>query len=338
MEFASGVFFYGLYIGDLACRGAVPHHRDKFLKADFASFGDCMDSSIMQVLHVSFDSQFTGCTEGECPVSNPLYDSAHGYIESLLQMHPALLILALYVKTIRFRVNWCFMSCGVVLLSSGLDSVVAFKMAFDRLESLLCLTFDYGQRAAPREIEYSRQICERFDVQHRVVELPWYRGFKGALTGEGTLPRDVDLDGEGVVESAQAVWVPARNLVMLSIAAAYAENYDMRYVVVGLDAEEAATFPDNSEEFVGRFNKVLRFGTMRDVEVWAPLIEMDKKEIVCKGISIGAPLDLSWSCYEAGEVPCGQCESCQRRGRAFEQAGKDDPLLSIRRWRSRHSL
>ena len=219
---------------------------------------------------------------------------------------------------------------AVVLLSSGLDSAVAFKEAYDRCEEVLCLTFDYGQRAAGKEREFAGKICHRFKVRHVIIDLPWYHDFHGALTDGGEIPtlKSPDLDNKDVTEkTAEQVWVPARNVVFLSIGAAFAENYGFDLITTGFDAEEAATFPDNTSGFVDSFNRMLTAGTLKHPEVYVPLISMNKKGIVLRGLEIGAPLELSWSCYAGGDIPCGVCESCMRRARAFDAAGVKDPLL-----------
>ncbi len=220
---------------------------------------------------------------------------------------------------------------SVILLSAGLDSTVAFKHAYDRCSELLALTFDYGQRAAAKEIEHAIQICHKFDVRNEVIELPWIRNFGGALTDASALPElaEHELDGVAATDSAKRVWVPARNLLFLSIAAGYAEDRGYDSLTVGFDAEEAATFPDNTYEFVERFNRVLEYGTLKPPTIDAPLLNLDKAEIVRLGIAIDAPLGLSWSCYESGDLPCGVCESCLRRARAFARVGVKDPGLGI---------
>lgn len=219
---------------------------------------------------------------------------------------------------------------SIVLLSSGLDSVVAFKEAHMISEEILCVTFNYGQKAREKEISYAKKICDLYKTGHIVIELPWYRIFRGALTGGSALPEisKNQLDNKEITrKSAEQVWVPARNVVFLSIAAALSENYKYDTIVTGFDAEEAATFPDNTLEFVERFNKMLEFGTLTKTSVFAPLIKMNKTDIVKRGLKIDAPLELSWSCYEGKEKPCGICESCLRRIRAFETVGIKDPQI-----------
>lgn len=223
------------------------------------------------------------------------------------------------------------MSGTVVLLSSGLDSTVAFKRAMDTFDTLISLTFDYGQLAAAKEIENAAAICKKFGLEHQVVPLPWYRNFKGALTGKRVLPTPLmnDLDDlKKSRETSRSVWVPARNMVFLSIAAAFAENFQLDSIVVGFDAEEAATFPDNTPEFIQLFDRTMEYGTLNHPTIYSPLIDLDKEGIVRLGLEISAPLEFSWSCYTSDPVPCGVCESCMRRKRAFLKVGVSDPLLA----------
>src|SRR5665647_3214000 len=211
------------------------------------------------------------------------------------------------------------MSRAVVLLSAGLDSVVSFKVAYDTFDQIMCLTFDYAQKALSIETEYAEKICTMYQVNHLIINLPWYASFVGALTDQTTPPPHVSnlaLDDLAITrETARAVWVPARNAVFLSVAAAFCENY-------GYDSI-----------FVAFFNEALKYATLNKVEVVAPLIGYNKAEIAALGLRIGAPLEWSWSCYTAEGAPCGICESCLRRKRAFQAICKDDPLLT--RLRSR---
>ena len=132
------------------------------------------------------------------------------------------------------------------------------KQALDTFSSVICLTFDYGQRAATIEIENAAAICSKYGCEHHVIPLPWYRDFGGALTEDRELPEPSasDLDDlERSEESARSVWVPARNMVFLSIAAAFAEEHGLEHIAVGFEAEEGATFPDNTPEFMELFDR-----------------------------------------------------------------------------------
>ena len=198
----------------------------------------------------------------------------------------------------------------VALLSGGLDSIVALAAAAHRARPVLGLTFDYGQPAAAREAAAAAAAAASFSCEHRVVPLDWYRELLPAAFSPGGDVPEPEVPGE---ESARAVWVPGRNLVMVGIAAAWAEKLGAASVVTGFNAEEAATFPDNSGEFVQAVCAALEFSSAGSVRLEAPLSGMDKKEIVRLGRELGAPLEAAWSCYRGGEKPCGRCESCQRR-------------------------
>jgi 7-cyano-7-deazaguanine synthase len=218
---------------------------------------------------------------------------------------------------------------SIVLLSGGLDSTVALAAATQQGTVRLTLTFDYGQRASEREIEAARAMCKRIGVDHEVVQLPWLAQMtRTALVNrDAPMPRPDSLRGhpEAGAESAAAVWVPNRNAVFVSIGAAYAEAEGCDAVVCGFNAEEGATFPDNSEAFVGAANCALAYSTRTGVRIVAPTQALCKSEIVRMGRELDAPLDLVWSCYEGGPEHCLRCESCLRLRRAFEEAGESVP-------------
>ena len=214
---------------------------------------------------------------------------------------------------------------AVVLLSGGLDSLVVLAVAA-REHDVLALTFDYGQMAGESEIRAAASIARHYHATHTTIELNFLRG--GALTGAGKLPEPTaeQLSTLAARESARAVWVPARNLVFCSIAASIAERIGAHTVFIGANAEEGETFPDNTERFVESLNHTLRHATLHRVDVKAPVMGRTKSEIVKLGCELGVPFEFSWSCYRSLDVPCGRCESCMRRKRAFEKAGIHDPL------------
>ena len=182
------------------------------------------------------------------------------------------------------------------------------------LRPALFITVDYGQPAAAREIEAGRRVAEFYRCRHRVISLDWYRELlpESFSAGDRGIP-DPEVLGQ---ESAEAVWVPGRNLVLIAIGAAWAEKLGAGRLVTGFNAEEAATFPDNSREFVEVAGKALGYSSNGRVKLLAPLAGLDKSGIVKLGRCLGVPLELAWSCYRGGETPCGRCESCQRRAAA----------------------
>jgi 7-cyano-7-deazaguanine synthase len=210
-------------------------------------------------------------------------------------------------------------------LSGGLDSSANLALCHALDKPILALTVDYGQRAAKKEIQAAKKLCSHYKVKHEVLDLPWLGDLGGsALTdSKKSMPHlePYQLDqAELTQETARSVWVPNRNGVLISAAAAYAESLDAQQVVVGFNREEAATFPDNSTEFLRRSSEALVLSTATAVRVFCYTDQLDKREIVAKLRETDPefPFDLVWSCYEGKEKPCGQCESCRRFKRATE--------------------
>lgn len=215
---------------------------------------------------------------------------------------------------------------SIVLLSGGLDSVAALYWATKESDIVMALTFDYGQKASLREIEVSQSICNSLDVKHKVIKLDVFNYIKtGALLNSMSGipdPHVADLDDKVASHnSAQAVWVPNRNGVFLNIAAALAEGFLANWVVVGFNSEEAATFPDNSIDFVKACDKFFEFSTQGRVTVQAPHADKTKTEIVKWGVDRKMDFSKIWSCYRGGDKMCGTCESCLRLNRALKAGG-----------------
>ena len=219
------------------------------------------------------------------------------------------------------------MKKAISVLSGGLDCCVATS-AYDKDYEIHAITFNYGQKAFERELQAAREICERMGWTHEVIELPWLAEIStSSLNTDEEIPEvtNDDLDDlKKSMETASSVWVPARNMVFTSIAVSYAESIGAEKIIVGWDAEEAATFPDNSKEFLEKFNELIDVGSPEKIRIEAPAINLDKKEIVKLGLEIGAPMELSYSCYKGGNKHCGVCESCVRRKRAFESLNVED--------------
>ncbi len=215
---------------------------------------------------------------------------------------------------------------AVALLSGGLDSVVAAGLWLESGGTIpLCLMFDYGQRAAAREAEASIRFARRHGLRWERVELPWLASVSqhagSALVDAASRLPEGTIATPGDESSARAVWVPARNCVFLSIAAAYAEALDADAVLAGFNREEAATFPDNSEAFVRVASQFLGLGTKRGVRVEAPVQGLEKTGIVAAARRLGIGRADLWSCYRGDAAPCGRCESCLRSERAWAQSG-----------------
>ncbi len=207
---------------------------------------------------------------------------------------------------------------GIALLSGGLDSGVATaRFVADKANELrVALYCDYGHRAAARERIAATALASRFAVPLVTYELPWLADLSRTVgcrlvDGTGDLPVATN-EAPGDHDSAAAVWVPARNAVFISIAAAVGEAHGADCVVAGFNREEAATFPDNSQAFLSAATAFLQLGTRDGMQVVSPTIDCTKHEIVADAKRLGFSAGDFWSCYEGGSAPCGQCESCVR--------------------------
>lgn len=214
-----------------------------------------------------------------------------------------------------------------MLLSSGLDSTVNLYEARAKAKVVLALTFDYGQRAAARETERAAKIAELAGIPHRVVALPWFKDFTAtSLIDKRTevpVGTQVSIDDLKVSQAtAKAVWVPNRNGIFLNVAAGFAEGHQADWIVPGFNAEEATTFPDNSDDFLKATTAAFRYSTSNQIEAVCFTTKMNKTEIVRRGRELSAPFELMWPCYFAGVAPCGTCESCQRFKRATAESGR----------------
>lgn len=215
---------------------------------------------------------------------------------------------------------------SVVLLSGGLDSAVSLVKALKETEVLLCLTFDYGQRAAQKEKESATCLASYYKVRHRLVKLGFLKSItKTALVNAGAdipEPEQVELDDyKKAKATAEAVWTPNRNGVFINVAAAFAEAFGCDIIVAGFNREEAVTFPDNSEDFVNAANRTLNYSTLNKVKLVSYTQSLDKIEIVKQGMIEGLPFQYIWSCYRGEDKMCGLCESCLRFRRAAKAAG-----------------
>lgn len=223
---------------------------------------------------------------------------------------------------------------SIVLLSGGLDSSanLAFCAAMD--SPVLALTANYGQKAAQREVDSARQLAEYYGVRHQWVDLSWLGKLGGSSLTDASKPipqlETYQLDEMQITQgTAQAVWVPNRNGVLIAMAASFAETEGADQVVVGFNIEEAATFPDNSSEFLRRSSEALILSTRSSVRVFSYTDRLNKKQIVqsLRKLEKTFPFEMVWSCYEGGSEACGKCESCRRLKRALEET---EPVSEIR--------
>lgn len=201
------------------------------------------------------------------------------------------------------------MTKGIILLSGGLDSLVSLGIGIEKYGISLALTFDYGQKAVEQEISTSKNICDYYKIEHKVIKLDWLKEVTHtALVSNEDLPEGID----NPEQSAKSVWVPNRNGLFLNIAGSFADGNDYDYIVIGANKEEGQTFPDNTQEFIDKIDAEFEYSTQKHPKVVAPLINSDKNDIVKLALEHKIPLEFVRSCYASGEKHCGKCESCTR--------------------------
>ena len=222
---------------------------------------------------------------------------------------------------------------AVVLLSGGMDSCVSTAVARERhgKENLALLHAGYGQRTQTRERHAFEKIADFYGVRRRlVVQLDYFRAIGGsALTDRSIAVPENELGAPGPHGNTIPItYVPFRNAHFLSVAVSWAEAIGAGAIYIGAVAEDSSGYPDCRPEYYARFQELIRAGTRPEtqIEIMTPVITLKKSEIIRQGIMLGAPLHLTWSCYQGEEAACGVCDSCLLRLRAFAEAGVPDPI------------
>jgi 7-cyano-7-deazaguanine synthase len=214
---------------------------------------------------------------------------------------------------------------SVVLLSGGMDSCVCAALA-TRDTVAAALHVDYGQRTAERERLAFERICDHLGIKQRLVIRNKALGIIGgsALTDEDI---EVPEAGEKIGAEIPVTYVPFRNAHFLAAAVSWAEVLDADKIYIGAVEQDSSGYPDCRPEYYQAFNEVIKAGTREGrIQVVTPLIAMRKVEIVRLGTELGAPFELTWSCYSREDKACGVCESCVLRRRAFAEAKTQDPI------------
>ncbi len=240
-------------------------------------------------------------------------------------------------------------SYGVTLLSGGLDSTTVTAYAKGRVDHLSAITFNYGQTHS-KEVDCAVKIAGLMGIEHTVVDISflpdvaWY----SALTSPDRFRVPSGRTGEQIGHAIPITYVPMRNTIFLSLAAAYLESRVLNAIEVEeVDASQVSAhiymapnaidysgYPDCRPEFYESMKRTLELGSKLwaeygvSMEIETPIIDLTKAEIVALGTKLGAPLEHTWSCYEGREVPCGSCESCVLRAKGFAEAGIPDPALA----------
>jgi 7-cyano-7-deazaguanine synthase len=220
-------------------------------------------------------------------------------------------------------------SRAVVLLSGGMDSCVCAALAA-RDHQAAAVHVSYGQRTEERERRSFESICDRLEIRDRLlVRNEALRAIGGSALTDTTIavPEALGIGASLPAVGIPVTYVPFRNAHFLAVAVSWAEVLGAEKVYIGAVEPDSSGYPDCRPEYYRAFNEVVKAGTKDGtIRVVTPLIAMHKHEIVTLGLELGAPFDLTWSCYQREDRACGVCDSCVLRRRAFRDAGAEDPI------------
>lgn len=226
---------------------------------------------------------------------------------------------------------------AVVLLSGGLDSTTVLAIALDSGYECFCMSFSYGQRHA-LEVQHAEKIAQSMGAkQHLTLRVDLDAIGGSALTTDIAIPKDRVEQGKNDIPST---YVPGRNIIFLAHALSWAEVIGAADIFLGINAVDYSGYPDCRPEFLAAFEKMANLGTKagsenRPFTFHAPLMHLNKKEIIEKGLSLGVDYSLTLSCYDPqGDIACGHCDSCRFRLQGFAEAGVEDPLVYADRVKS----
>jgi 7-cyano-7-deazaguanine synthase len=222
---------------------------------------------------------------------------------------------------------------AVVLLSGGMDSCVCTAIAIQAhgAEQVALLHAGYGQRTQKRERQAFESIADFYQIRQRlIVQLDHFRAIGGSALTDGSIavPEHQHISESPGSNEIPVTYVPFRNTHFLSVAVSWAEVLGAHSIYIGAVAEDSSGYPDCRPEYYRVFQNLIRVGTRPEtsIEIATPVIALKKSAIIRKGIELGAPLHLTWSCYQREDAPCGVCDSCLLRMRAFAEAGASDPI------------
>ena len=214
---------------------------------------------------------------------------------------------------------------AVVLASGGMDSCVTTAMAAQSCD-LAMLHVSYGQRTERRELQAFNDIADFYQAKHRLTTSIAHLAQIGgsSLTDDSIEVSRANLEAQEVPTS----YVPFRNAHLLAIATSWAEVIGAGRIYIGAVAEDSSGYPDCRPEFYEAFERAISIGTRPEtvISLVTPVIHLRKSEIIRRGLELGAPLELSWSCYKAEDQACGECDSCALRLRGFRESGVRDPI------------
>ncbi len=214
---------------------------------------------------------------------------------------------------------------AVCIMSGGMDSTLSAYMMRDAGYEIIAVHFNYEQNTQQKEMECFENIAKALDVKEKyVLNLDFFK----QLGASALTDSSIDVPTYGVEEGVPVTYVPFRNGIFLSMAAAIAEKEGASVLSIGVVEEDSSGYPDCREEYIKAMQRAINLGTKDEtnIEIKMPLVHLKKSEIVQEALKRSVPLELTWSCYKNEDKACGVCDSCRLRLNGFAKAGVKDPI------------
>ena len=214
---------------------------------------------------------------------------------------------------------------AICILSGGMDSTLISYLAKEDGYEIITLHFNYSQRTEHKELEAFRAVTQAIGaVNNYEIDIDFFK----TIGASALTDKSIDVPTNGIEDGVPVTYVPFRNGIFLSIAAAIAEKEGADAIFIGVVEEDSSGYPDCRDDFIKSMQNSIDLGTKEEtkIELMTPLIELSKKQIVQTAIEHNVPLELTWSCYQSEDEACGLCDSCRLRLGGFKKAGLDDPI------------
>ena len=214
---------------------------------------------------------------------------------------------------------------AVCIISGGMDSALAATIAKNEGFDIIALHFNYAQRTQDKELECFEKIVKDLDAKEKyIIDLDFFK----QIGATALIDTNLEVPTDGIKPGVPITYVPYRNGIFLSIAAAVAQKHEAEAIYIGVVEEDSSGYPDCRENFIKSIENSINLGLNDgfEIEIKTPLIHLTKADIVKKSLELGVKLEHTWSCYKNSDKACGVCDSCRLRLKGFELAGFKDPI------------
>ena len=214
---------------------------------------------------------------------------------------------------------------AVCIMSGGMDSTLSAYMMKKEGYEIIAVHFNYDQRTQTKELECFENISASLHVKQKyILDLDFFK----QLGASALTDQNIEVPTNGIQEGVPVTYVPFRNGIFLSMAAAIAEKEGAQVISIGVVEEDSSGYPDCREEYIKAMQNAINLGTKEEtnIEIKMPLVHLKKSQIVQEALKLDVPLELTWSCYKNEDKACGVCDSCRLRLNGFQMAGTTDPI------------